>query len=108
MDLTDNHPAPTDSAEFAVIENGELRRFELWSGSELLSVAPYIDSDGNLILPHVETLREHRGNGFGARLMDGLLDVIRADGRSVTPLCGFAAQHIRDNPRHRDLVATRR
>ncbi len=36
--------------------------------------------------------------------MEGLLAIIRADGRTITPRCPFAAAHIRDNEQHHDLV----
>jgi len=55
-------------------------------------------------VPHVETFPEHRGQGYAARLMEGLLSIIRADGRTITPLCPFAAGHVRDNEQHHDLL----
>jgi len=90
-----------------VVENVEASRFELRDGDELLSLADYRTRDDVIVVPHVETIPAHRGQGNAARLMDGLLEIIRADGRSIVPLCPFAAAHIRDDPAHHDLLAPR-
>lgn len=88
----------------AVIENAHLGRFELLRRGEVVSFASYTEHDGSVLVPHVETLRPHRGNGLAAELMDGMLGILRNDGRTITPLCSFASQHIRDNAHHHDLV----
>lgn len=90
-----------------VIDNTEASRFELRRGADLLSFADYRSRDGAIVVPHVETDPAFRGQGNAARLMDGLLEIIRADGRTIVPLCPFAAAHIRDDPEHQDLLAPR-
>jgi len=87
-----------------VIENSHLARFELLKNGEVVSFATYRQRENDVVVPHVETAPQHRGNGYAAELMDGLLAILRADGRTITPLCPFAAQHIRDNPHHQDLL----
>lgn len=99
--------AGSDTAEFEVIENAPEGRFELFRDGQVVSIADYRDRDGTVVIPHVATAPEHRGQGYAARLMDGTLDLIRNSQRSVAPLCPFAAQHIRDNPQHHDLLAAR-
>ncbi len=103
IDLTNASAEAADPPP--VIENVHLGRFELLRNGDVVSFASYRESDGVITVPHVETVREHRGNGYAAELMEGLLAIIRADGRKISPLCPFAAQHIRDNPQHHDLVA---
>jgi len=89
----------------AVIENSHLGRFELLHNGQVVSFASYTERSGAVVVPHVETAPEQRGNGFAAQLMEGLLGILRADGRTIVPLCPFAAKHIRDNPQHHDLVS---
>lgn len=90
----------------AVIENVHLGRFELLRNGAVVSHATYrSNEDGSITVPHVETVPEHRGNGLAAELMDGLLAIIRADGRKIVPRCPFAAEHIGDNAHHHDLLA---
>ena len=88
----------------AVVENVHLGRFELLRDGDVVSFASYRERDGSIVVPHVETAPEHRGNGFAAQLMEGMLAILRADGRTIVPLCPFAARHIRDNEQHHDLL----
>lgn len=92
-------------SEFAVVDNVEASRFELQRAGEVVSVADYALRDGAVVIPHVGTEPRHRGQGYAGKLMDGVLDQLRASDRKVVPLCPFAAAHIRDNPRHHDLLA---
>lgn len=96
-------PAP----DFAVTENVDEGRFELRRDGDLVSFASYRQQGETVIVPHVETLPDHRGQGYAGRLMDGVLAQLRASDRTITPLCPFAAGHIRDNPEHHDLLAAR-
>ena len=96
-------PEPAPSAP-VVTENIEAGQFELRDGAELLSLATYSERDNNVTVPHVETIPAHRGQGNAGKLMDGLLELLRESDRTITPLCPFAASHIRDNAQHHDLV----
>lgn len=101
-------PSSTDPAateEFTVIHNTAADRFELHRDGTMVGLATYRRQGDRIVIPHVETFPEHRGQGYAARLVDGALDQIRATGAKVVPLCPFAAAHIQDNPRHHDLVA---
>ncbi len=90
--------------DYEVTENIASGQFELRDGGELLSFASYSMQGDAVVVPHVETLFEHRGQGNASRLMDGLLDLIRNDGRTITPYCPFAADHVRNNAKHHDLL----
>lgn len=96
---------PDDDRSFAVIEDVDAGRFELRRDGEAMGYASYMERDGAIVVPHVETFLEHRGQGYAARLMEGMLALLRAGDRTIVPLCPYAAGYIRDNPRHHDLVA---
>lgn len=93
-------PEPT----FEVVENTEDGRFELHRDATLVGFASYSQQGSAVIVPHVETFPEHRGQGYAAKLMEGLLANLRSSGRTITPLCPFAARHVRDHPEHHDLL----
>lgn len=98
----------TDSdGTFVVSDSQQAQRFELHRDGELVGWAQYQLDDDRVIVPHVETLAAHRGNGYAARLMEGLLAIVRTEGHKIVPLCSFAAGHVADNPQHHDLVARR-
>ncbi|MGH1489215.1 MAG: GNAT family N-acetyltransferase [Acidimicrobiales bacterium] len=90
--------------EFVVTDEPDQGRFVMHRDGNLVGFADYRQNDGAVIVPHVETLIAYRGQGYGARLMDGLLDILRADGRRIVPLCPFAADHIRQNEQFHDLL----
>jgi len=98
--------AELGDAAARVVENVEDDRFEMWRAGELVSFASYSSrEDGVVVVPHVETAPIHRGVGNAATLLDGVLGLLRTSGRSILPLCPFAADHVRNNRRHHDLVA---
>lgn len=80
-------------------------RFELLLDGQRLSFASFSEAGDVVTVPHVETAPEHRGNGNAALLMDGMLGLLRSSNRTITPLCPFAAEHVRSNKRHHDLLA---
>jgi len=92
---------------FEVIDNAEAGRFELQRDGKVVSTASYSLRGDTVVVPHVGTDPEHRGQGYAGKLMDGVLDKIRLNDQQIAPLCPFAARHIRDNPEHHDLVAPR-
>ncbi len=98
--------AAADDDGPAVVENVHLGRFELLRHGEVVSFATYTSNDGSITVAHVETSVQHRSNGYAAQLMEGLLAIIRVDGRTINPRCPFAAAHIRDNEQHHDLVTS--
>ncbi len=102
--------AAQDSTHDPVVtDNADASRFELHAGDALLSYADYTvtrSADATVVVvPHVQTIPEHRGQGNAAKLMDGLLDIIRSDGRRIEPICPFAVDHINNHPEHHDLRA---
>lgn len=94
----------TESVDFTVVENPEQGRFELHRDDEIVSIADYRQGEGHVVVPHVGTPPQHRGQGYAGRLMDGMLGQLRASERRIVPICPFAAQHIRDNPEWHDLI----
>lgn len=88
-----------------VVELPDDRRFELRLAGEVLSFATFAEADGVVTVPHVETAPQHRGHGNAATLMEGMLGLLRSSQRTIAPLCPFAADHVRSNERHHDLVA---
>ena len=87
-----------------VTDNTERRRFELVEQG-LVAFADYRRDAGRLILPHVEAPPALRGTGAAGRLMSGVLEIARAEGLMVVPICPYAAVFIRRHPEYQDLLA---
>ncbi len=87
-----------------VVDNPARNRFEMdVEGS--IAFVDYRAMGDVLVVPHTEVPRALEGRGVGTKLVLGSLDLIRASGRKVRPLCGFYANVIRRHPEYRDLVA---
>jgi predicted GNAT family acetyltransferase len=87
-----------------VVDNRELHRFELEEGGGV-SFAAYERRDGVITIRHVETPPALRGRGIAARLMKGLLEIARAEGVRVRPVCPYAAAYMKRHAEERDLLA---
>ncbi|MCC6438030.1 MAG: N-acetyltransferase [Acidimicrobiales bacterium] len=97
------HPHPADGA--TLTRNDGDGRYELRRDDELLAIATFHEHGNVTTIPHTETRMDLRGHGIGAVLVAGVLDELRAQGRTVEPQCWFVAQFIDENPAYRDLLA---
>jgi uncharacterized protein len=88
-----------------VRDNPAANRYELWLGDVVVGFAEYARTDGVVTVPHVGTDPAHRGNGYAALLMDGLIDDLRARSFTIRPLCPYAANYMNDRPDTHDLYA---
>jgi predicted GNAT family acetyltransferase len=86
----------------AVSDNSERQRFELPVGDQVV-FADYRRRDSHLSITHVEAPVSLRGSGAAGRLMQGMLDLIRAEGLKVTPLCSYARAWMQRHPEYDDL-----
>lgn len=87
-----------------VVDNPARNRFEMDVEGAIAFVDYRVTGDV-LVVPHTEVPRALEGRGIGTKLVLGSLELIRASGRRVRPLCGFYANVIRRHPEYRDLVA---
>lgn len=90
---------------FEVVDVPEAGRFELREGGAVVGIADYRLDGDVLVVPHTEIVRSRRGEGLGAVLVSGMLDLVRASGRTVRPLCWYVAQYVDEHPEQADVVA---
>jgi predicted GNAT family acetyltransferase len=88
----------------AVRDDREAGRYELDVDGQIV-FANYRRDGSILIIRHVEAPPPLRGTGAAGRLMQGIVEIARADGLTVQPLCSYAAARLRRHPEHRDLLA---
>jgi predicted GNAT family acetyltransferase len=94
----------TDAAN-PVTDNVEHHRYEL-TEQGLTAFADYqLASGGVIVIPHVEAPVALRGAGTAGRLMEGLVEHVRARGLKIVPTCSYAAAWLRRHPEHADVVA---
>jgi predicted GNAT family acetyltransferase len=85
-----------------VRDNPERHRFELPLDGHV-AFANYRRSGDTLLILHTEVPKELEGRGLGSALVRGLLDLIRAQGLKVRPLCPFVASYMDRHPEYADL-----
>jgi uncharacterized protein len=89
---------------FQVVDVPEAGRFELLDEGAVVGIADYgLDGDV-VVVPHTEIAPDRRGEGLGALLVGGMLDQIRASGRTVRPRCWYVAQYLGEHPEAADIV----
>ncbi len=87
-----------------VIDNPDKHRFELEEGGQI-AFADYQRRGSVLVIPHVEAPPALRGTGTAARLMAGMLELVRERGEKIVPICSYAAAYVRRHPDQQDLLA---
>jgi predicted GNAT family acetyltransferase len=90
-------------AASSVRDNKALSRFEL-DVEGTIAFANYRTRPGAVIITHTETPRALRGRGIASELVDGALQLIRADGLKVVAGCGFVADYLQKHREFGDLV----
>ena len=84
-----------------VRDNKALSRFEL-DVEGAIAFANYRLTPLSVIITHTETPRELRGRGIASELVQGALQLIRADGLKVVAGCGFVVDYLQ---KHREEFA---
>ena len=86
-----------------VRNNKAQSRFEL-DVEGAVAFANYRLIPGAVIITHTETPRALRGRGIASKLVQGALQLIRADGSKVVAGCGFVVDYLHKHPEFADLV----
>lgn len=89
--------------ESRVRDNVERSRFELDVDGQV-AFANYRRQGSALVVQHVEAPVPLRGTGAAGRLMQGVVEVARAEGRTIVPMCPYAYAWIRRHKEHQDLL----
>ncbi len=92
-------------AETTVKDNKDERRFEMALGEETAFIEYAETSEGALALTHTEVPAQFEGQGVGSRLVEGTLDIVRAQGLKIVPRCSFVADYVQRHPEYQQLVA---
>ena len=85
-----------------VRDNTQQHRFELDVEGQI-AYSEYRRTDGLLTVMHTEVPKALEGRGIGSALARGLLDIARAEGLKVKPLCPFVRAYMDRHPEYADL-----
>lgn len=86
-----------------VIDNRNRNRFELEENGET-AFANYHRNGLHVVIPHVESPPALRGKGTAGRLMEGIVEIARAEGLRITPTCSYAFTWFHRHPQAQDVM----
>jgi len=87
----------------SVRDNAARHRFELDADGHV-AFSNYRRDGDTLTVLHTEVPAALNGRGIGSALVRGLLDLARAQGLKVRPLCPFVAAYMTKHPEYADLL----
>jgi predicted GNAT family acetyltransferase len=87
-----------------VRDNYERSRFEFEIDGQIV-FASYQRTGSTLAILHVEAPLPLRGTGAAGRLMEGIMEIARATGAKIVPLCGYASAWLRRHREYAELLA---
>ena len=87
----------------AVRDNPERHRFELDADGHV-AFSNYKRDGSTITIMHTEVSAALNGRGIGSALVRGMLDIVRAQGLQVVPLCPFVKAYIGKHPEYADLL----
>lgn len=87
----------------SVIDNKNLQQFELAEDGKL-ALARYRRHAHSVEIPHVEADPALRGKGTASRLMEGIVEMARNEGFSITPTCDYAKSWFARHPDAGDVL----
>ena len=87
----------------AVRDNSERLRFELGADGHV-AFSNYKRDGSTMTIMHTEVPAALNGRSIGSALVRGMLDIARAQGLKVVPLCPFVKAYIGKHPEYADLL----
>jgi predicted GNAT family acetyltransferase len=87
-----------------ITDHAAASRFELTIG-DAIAFVDYRRAGAVLVLTHAEVPPQLEGRGVGSRLVQAVLELLRARGERVVPRCPFIARYIERHPQYQDLLA---
>lgn len=94
----------TTADEVIVVDNPEHDRFEARLDGKVVGFTDYIPLPDKIIATHTEVSPDLKGRGIGSRLVRGMIDVLRDDGRLLQPLCPYVADYLRRHDDQADVI----
>ena len=90
--------------EINLIKNSDEGRYEAHVDGQLAFVE-YKEKEGKVYLVHTEVAKELEGKGVAGKLVEKVLQDIKADVKKVVPRCSYVATYIKKHPEWERLVA---
>lgn len=101
-------PGTPGTSAITVRDVPERSRFEIYVDGEFAGFTEYHDRGKLRVFPHTVIEEAFGGRGLSGTLVRQALDTMRAEGRSILPLCPVVRGFIVKHPEYADLVPAER
>ncbi|MEU4482378.1 GNAT family N-acetyltransferase [Micromonospora sp. NPDC023966] len=93
-----------DGEDVVITDNSELGIYEAAIGGRTAAGLVYSKAGSRVVLMATSVFPEFRGKGVAARLIGGVLDELRMQGKTATVTCPFAAAFVNAHPEYADVL----
>ncbi|MEV4808631.1 GNAT family N-acetyltransferase [Micromonospora azadirachtae] len=93
-----------DTEELVITENSALGIYEAKIKGRTAAGIVYEKDGSRVVLMATSVLPEFRGQGLAARLVGGVLNELRMQGKTATITCPFAASFVKSHPEYADVL----
>lgn len=95
---------PPDAEDLVITENSALGIYEAKIKGRTAAGIVYNKVGSRVVLMATSVLPEFRGKGLAARLIGGVLNELRMQGKTATVTCPFAAAFVKSHPEYADVL----
>ena len=96
--------AAAEVGQHAITVNTEAGAYELGVGGRTAGGVLLTETGSRVTILATSVFPEFRGRGIASELLGGVLDMLRAEGRTVTLTCPFATAFVESHSEYADLV----
>lgn len=93
-----------DVDDLVITDNSELGVYEAVIGGKTAAGLIYSRDGSRVVLQATSVLPEFLGKGVATRLIGGVLDELRMEGKTATVSCPFTAAFVSSHPEHADIL----
>ena len=93
-----------DAGKVTITDDKEAGAYELEVDGQTAAGLSYKETGTRVTIIATSVFPSFRGKGIGGELLGGVLDMLRAEGRTVTLTCPFATAFVRSHPEYADVV----
>ena len=100
------HPATgaIEAEKVTITDNKKTGVYELWVDGQTAAGLLYNEAGTRVTILATAVFPKFRGKGIAGNLLGGVLDLLRAEGRTATLTCPFATAFVHSHPQYADVV----
>jgi predicted GNAT family acetyltransferase len=103
-DLRGEGAATAELQDLVISDNSDQGVYEATIEGQTVAGLVYDTAGNRVTLMATSVLPEFRGMGVAGRLVGGVLDKLRTEGRTATVVCPFTASFVNAHPEYADVL----